>query len=123
MKKATHIFALVLSVLIFCGIIIGGAYLIQPTPARAPADGYETLKDEYISAIETFYKNGDLVVPEGACFSYDNETIIIKDKASKASLSCTFALDGTVPIYNWYNDNFDQATFVAIVIVAFLFLC
>lgn len=119
MKKVTRVFALTLTALVFFVILFGGAYLIQPTPARAPSDGYETLKDEYISAIETFYKTGNLVIPKGARFSYDNETVIIKDKDSNVSLTCTFALDGTVPIYDWNNGNLEKSTYYALLVLAF----
>lgn len=118
MKKGTRIIVSTLSVLIFFVLFFGISYLIYPTPAREPAEGFATLKDEYISAIETFNSTGELVIPEGARFSYDNEKITIKDIETNVSLSCTFALNGTVPVYSWDDGSLPSVIYFAILAVS-----
>lgn len=125
MKKVTRVFVSILSIMIFFLLLFGGTYCLQPVPTREPAEGYQSLKEEYISAVETFTSSGNLVIPEGARFSYDNEEIIIRDKSSNVSLTCTFELNGTVPIYTWNDGSWGRSTYVLLLIlstaIAFLF--
>lgn len=125
MKKATRVFVSILSIMIFFLLFFGGIYCLQPVSTREPAEGYQSLKEEYISAVETFNSTGTLIIPEGARFSYDNEEIIIRDKSSNVSLTCTFALNGTVPIYTWNDGSWGHTTYVFLLIfstvMAFLF--
>lgn len=114
MKKGTRFIVSILSILIFFVLFFGISHLTSPLPAREPAEGFATLKDEYISAIETFNSTGELVIPEGACFSYDKKQIIMKDTKTNYSLTCTFALNGTVPVYSWEDNSLPSAFYLVL---------
>lgn len=118
MKKGARIIVTILSVLIFFALFFSSFYFLSPKPAREPSEGYISLEDEYISAIETFNSTGKLVIPEGARFSYDDEQITIRDIETNASLTCTFALNGTVPIYSWDDGSWPLSIYFAILAVS-----
>lgn len=118
MKKGTRIIVTTLSVLIFFALFFGISYFLSPNPPREPAEGFASLRDEYISAIETFNSTGELVIPEGARFSYDTEKVTLKDTETNAHLSCTFALDGAVPVYSWDDGSCPSVVYFAILAVS-----
>lgn len=118
MKKGTRIIVSILSILIFFALFFGISYFCSPKQTREPAEGFASLRDEYISAIETFNSTGELVIPEGACFSYDTEKVTLKDTETNAHLSCTFALNGTVPVYSWDDGSWPSIVYFAILTVS-----
>lgn len=101
MKSRSRFMAIVISILVG-GLIFALLYTFtKPAMPRLPSPNYSTLEEEYIDAIETFNHTGKIVIPKGAIFSYDGNTAIIKDVTSGAYVSCSFVLDGTVPIYTY----------------------
>ncbi len=101
MKPISRILNLVVCILV--GIVVFALLfnLTKPTQPRIPSPEYATLAEEYIDAIETFNRTGEVVVPMGARFSYDGKIVIIRDIDSGAYVTCDFVLNGTVPIYDY----------------------
>ena len=124
MTSRSRFFALILSFLIGFAIFAGLYTLTKPAVPRAPSSGYQTLAEEYIDAIETFNNTGKVVVPVGAIFSYDGDTVTIKDHDSGAYVTCTFVLNGTVPIHSYtYSVSAMPLFFATLFSVLFAWFC
>lgn len=113
------------SICFIVGLIIFLSLVIfVPTPTtelREPAEGYVSVAEEYIAAIEHYIStDGDILVPQNAEFVYDNETITIKDKTANAYLKCSFALNNTVPIYEWHYMKYNEKDIIFLIAIKLL---
>ena len=124
MTSLSRFFAVIVSILVGFAIFTTLYTLTKPAAPRMPSSNYQTLAEEYIDAIETFNHTGEIVVPEGAIFSYDGDTVIIKDHDSGAYVTCNFVLNGTVPTYNYtYYVSMMPAFFATLFGVLFALAC
>lgn len=109
MKKTHQFVAFLLSFLIGIACFIGLSVALLPAEPRLPSGNYVSLEEEFIDAIEHYNATGEILVPSGARFSRDSDKITITDIDSGAYVSCTFVLDGTVPVYRY---TYSPSTFV-----------
>lgn len=86
------------------------------TELRVPAQGYESVKEEYIAATEHFLATNQVVCPENAEFSYDGEVIKIKDKDADVYLECYLVLDNSVPVYDWHYTKHDVGFWIGLIL-------
>lgn len=105
----------ILMAILVCIIVV----FCAPTPInelREPSQGYKTLEEEYVAAVEYYLaSDGNVIIPEGAEFSSDGEKIKIKDKKSNAYLECYMILDDSVPVYNWNYEKYNYNIWFLIV--------
>lgn len=124
MTSRSRFFAVIVSILVGVAIFTTLYSLTKPAAPRVPSSDYQTLAEEYINAIETFNHTGEVVIPEGAIFSYDGNTVVIKDHDSGAYVTCDFVLNGTVPIYNYtYYVSILPAFFATFFGILFALFC
>lgn len=113
-----------ISLFVFVVLLVSLSTVFAPATPRLPSENYVTLEEEYIDAIEHFNHTGDVFVPSGARFSYDNEKITITDINSGAYVSCTFVLNGTVPVYSYtYNKSIILAILPTVISLIAMFAC
>lgn len=123
MKIWHHFLAFSVSIVLGFIIFFPLATLVTPAEPRLPSENYETLEEEYIEAIEHFNNTGEIVIPDEARFSCDDEKITIKDIASGACVTCTFALNGKVPIYRYSYHPSTVPMFLVTIFSCLMALC
>lgn len=98
-KKIKRIFTTIFSVLYVIFVIFLCPFF--KVTVREPIAPYETLEEEYASAIKTFIEENEVIVPEGAVFTYDNDIVEVKSKnLDGTKVSCHYILDDTLPVFD-----------------------